>query len=83
MITDAERDETKVQAIEYVRKARAEYDEAKLGDRIDAKRPEDRESETERPGLAAANRINSGEIGEITGGAGQVPPAAGPKPTPA
>ncbi len=82
MITDAERDEAKVQAIEYVRKARAEYKEAKLGDRIDASIPGLPEDKAEED-YAAANRIDGGPISTVAGGTGQVPPTAGPKPTPA
>ena len=47
MITQREQDEMKLQVREAIRLYRKEYEEAKLGDRLDAKTTTDREKQAE------------------------------------
>jgi len=69
VITDAERDEIREQAVNYIRKLREEYEEAKLGDRIDAKSETDTETFESQPGPAFADDagIVRSEGSKITG----------------
>ena len=48
MPTQREMDEMRVEVKEAIRFYRKEYEEAKLGDRLDAKRTSDGEKQTER-----------------------------------